>query len=164
MDEITCCSICLEEINGDSHTLDGCDHTFHARCIINWLRRGNLACPLCRCDLHRAEENIDGMALRERASYLRAFSRRSCAPVELKRLVAKLQKAEKKERESKRDYRDYRHEHREIIKKSRQKSCKRYTAHRKVSSLKRLLGLYQSPGLQLPALNVRPHDPYSPYY
>mmetsp|Transcript_18912 Transcript_18912/g.26335 ORF Transcript_18912/g.26335 Transcript_18912/m.26335 type:complete len:171 (+) Transcript_18912:106-618(+) len=40
------CSICLEELKGDSHTLP-CDHKFHSKCVSQWLDK-KPTCPLCR--------------------------------------------------------------------------------------------------------------------
>lgn len=48
---IQLCSICLEN-GGENVTLDCSDqHTFHAACIIEWLRAGNTTCPLCRNEI-----------------------------------------------------------------------------------------------------------------
>lgn len=43
------CSICYDHGNEEEHTSTlECNHTFHSKCIISWLRQGNTSCPLCR--------------------------------------------------------------------------------------------------------------------
>lgn len=39
------CPICYDE--GNLVTLH-CNHSFHNRCIINWIRMGKMTCPCCR--------------------------------------------------------------------------------------------------------------------
>ena len=45
---IELCSICLLELNNETHTLE-CNHSYHMKCIMKWFRyessSGN--CPLC---------------------------------------------------------------------------------------------------------------------
>lgn len=43
------CAVCYTEVEDDSnkYTLE-CNHTFHTDCAIQWFRRGNSTCPLCR--------------------------------------------------------------------------------------------------------------------
>ncbi|KAL3745993.1 hypothetical protein ACJRO7_015015 [Eucalyptus globulus] len=42
-----CCSICLEELDGENKVIKiPCSHSFHFRCIIKWLKSNN-SCPLC---------------------------------------------------------------------------------------------------------------------
>ncbi len=70
------CAICAE--NGCDHTLDGCNHSFHAHCIIAWFRTGNNTCPLCRSsgsDIFQTPT-----CLLDRARQLRAYSKRRDAP------------------------------------------------------------------------------------
>ena len=45
------CAICME--NEDSSWLNmiiktGCNHTYHIKCILQWVARGNQTCPCCR--------------------------------------------------------------------------------------------------------------------
>jgi len=50
------CVICLEAYSPRSTLLWRrllCNHVFHERCLLAWLRRGR-RCPLCRFDLHQA--------------------------------------------------------------------------------------------------------------
>lgn len=47
------CSICLE--NGESDTcfgeLEQCSHIFHMTCILQWLNKNNVTCPICRTSI-----------------------------------------------------------------------------------------------------------------
>jgi hypothetical protein len=71
MDSSDCCAICLQDL--DSHHAHPdpaaetpalrlrampCSHTFHQRCIFEWLRR-NAVCPFCRHQLPTEEEEED---------------------------------------------------------------------------------------------------------
>ncbi|KAG2560121.1 hypothetical protein PVAP13_8KG048300 [Panicum virgatum] len=62
-----CCAICLQDLQAhqgpaaaEPTTLSlrvmPCSHTFHQRCIFEWLRR-NAVCPLCRHQLPTEEED-----------------------------------------------------------------------------------------------------------
>lgn len=42
------CPVCYTEIGNDSNYTLECNHTFHTECAIQWFRRGNSSCPLCR--------------------------------------------------------------------------------------------------------------------
>jgi hypothetical protein len=145
------------------HILDGCDHKFHASCIINWMQRGHLSCPSCRQDLLRVdpEDGLAPMTLRERAKYLRStVARRTTAPPELKRLVEKIRKAEEKEREIGREYTEFRRTHSATMKRLGGLRAKKYNARRRAYNLKRLLGMFTAPGIELPPILVRPDRRY----
>lgn len=45
---ISCSAICLEEV-GDNETVRhlGCEHTFHASCIVTWYLAEHDTCPIC---------------------------------------------------------------------------------------------------------------------
>lgn len=47
--DVICCTICLQElVEGDvARTLPACKHTFHMKCVDEWLSR-RLLCPICR--------------------------------------------------------------------------------------------------------------------
>lgn len=46
------CSICLSELSSQDgrYTLK-CQHTFHPRCVTEWLVKGNTNCPMCRVSI-----------------------------------------------------------------------------------------------------------------
>jgi len=45
------CSICLDEYKSRQHYVKlGCNHGFHKKCIIKWLKSYNKTCPICRSD------------------------------------------------------------------------------------------------------------------
>lgn len=46
----TCC-ICLDEYKSRQHYVKlRCNHGFHKKCIIKWLKSYNKTCPICRSD------------------------------------------------------------------------------------------------------------------
>jgi len=51
MEEPPICAVCQYEIHNDpeaaAHVLP-CGHPFHAGCIVEWFRRGEARCPVCR--------------------------------------------------------------------------------------------------------------------
>ena len=156
MSEAATCPICLEDVGeADGHTLDGCNHRFHAGCLIPWLRGGNLTCPSCRTDLRQVSVDFRmQLTLRERSKYVRSKARSASAPPELKRMVEQLRKSEVKQKEATREYREYKRLHSDILKKHNRLRNNQYSTRRQVSQRKRLLGLFEAPGMQLPALVV----------
>ncbi len=46
-DENDICSICMNNLNGNSVIITNCKHKFHSKCISEWYIRNN-SCPLCR--------------------------------------------------------------------------------------------------------------------
>ena len=44
------CAICMENIEQDSGALQCCRHTFHWKCIDQWVRVSAI-CPVCRRDV-----------------------------------------------------------------------------------------------------------------
>lgn len=154
-EEEDACPICLEALDAscETHALD-CAHRFHSKCLIPWLRQGNLSCPACR---GTAVDQLDGRTLYERASHLRrVVARRARAPADLKRLVDNVRAAEQREREASRAARAYDRAHRDVLTTSRKLRSKRYAAMRLARAHLRRLGVYASPDLPLPALVVRP--------
>ena len=104
---MTTCAVCLGEVeedgdenNNNAYSFD-CAHRFHATCIVDWLRQGNLSCPTCRSDV--STDHLDHYTVRERAKYLRStVARRKSAPADLKRLVESVRRAEELERAARR--------------------------------------------------------------
>ena len=162
-DDEPTCVVCLGHIlPAEEHRLEGCGHTFHNECIIRWLRRGGLSCPTCRADLYtdpasteEAGYELSGLALRARASYLRAYSRRVRAPASLKRMVRRLRDAESKERELARQMREIRVANRQVFADFHRLRGRRWRARGGVRRIERALGMYACPETPLPALVVR---------
>lgn len=151
------CAICMEDIEDSSHAhrLEGCSHTFHANCIIQWMRRGNLSCPSCRHNLHQqvASEHMPPRALFARAQYLRrTVGRRKTAPSELKRLLEELRKAELKERAYTKELNDLKRVHKEALTAISRLRYRRRIAWLRTRDLTRVLGLFSTPDLELPPL------------
>lgn len=42
------CSICLENLEGNTNRKTSCNHTFHKECIYQWINNKKNTCPLCR--------------------------------------------------------------------------------------------------------------------
>ena len=150
------CAVCMESLGTENvHAMDVCGHRFHCGCIIGWLQRGHLSCPTCRGDLHRHAESISGMALHERAKHIRrTVGRRASAPAELKRIIASVKRAEAAEREHRRTVKEFRTRHRDTLKEYDALRRKSWTTSRATRRSLRLLGLYSSPNVPLPALMV----------
>lgn len=150
------CVVCMESLCEEHvHTMDGCGHTFHSKCIIGWLQRGNLSCPTCRDDLHQHEAGIPSMAIHDRAKYIRrTVGRRANVPSGLKRMLANLKRAEDAEKTHRRVWNEFRASNRNVIRRYNQLRGKGWRLHRNTNSRQRLLGLYQDGTLPLPALAV----------
>jgi hypothetical protein len=155
-DDAPCCTICLEALPAVSETTTSldCGHAFHATCLVGWLRRGALNCPTCRTSA-LAHEHVPAMALRARASYLRrTVARRHHAPAELLRLVRQVKLAEERYRAVARDERVFRRDHSNVVRALDHKRRARWQAAANARKKSALLGLYASPELPLPSLQV----------
>lgn len=42
------CPICLEALELEERRITRCQHKFHKRCLLNWLKFGGHSCPICR--------------------------------------------------------------------------------------------------------------------
>ncbi len=71
-DEIQC-SICLEALFASNVTMNvpGCPHSYHRDCIIEWVRRGHISCPVCRGDIGPALRRY--LPKQSKAATVRAF-------------------------------------------------------------------------------------------
>ena len=59
-DKINSCAVCLSEFE-EGERIQGlrrCTHEFHHDCIVGWLRRGHLNCPMCRSAVAAADPLI----------------------------------------------------------------------------------------------------------
>ena len=150
---VAMCSICLEENSEGIHELE-CGHSFHSSCLITWLRRGNLSCPNCRDDLHLQSE-IPTFSLMERSKFIcNTFGRRRNPPPMLCRMMTRLKRAKERESNAQKAYRDFMKENRECVRQIHLLSAANRRTRRQVIDAKRLIGLFDSPELVLPALRV----------
>lgn len=152
------CPVCMDSLDSgdDVHSLEDCGHRFHSRCIIGWLQRGHLSCPTCRTNLHHEEDAIPGLALTERARFIRrTLGRRKSAPADLKKMIAALKKVERSEKECQRAYMDFQRQNRDTIRQYNALRAKKWHSLRRKRRCERLLGLFQAPGFPLPPLIVR---------
>ena len=147
------CAICLEEdAPGDTHTLT-CGHTFHCRCLVPWLVE-HRSCPSCRADVATPDQ-LGYLTIMARASYLRTtVARRRTAPLDLLALVARVRRAEEQERTVARDSLAFHRTHRDVLRQARGLRVRRWTSHRRVQRLLRVLGAFASPEYPLPGLGV----------
>jgi hypothetical protein len=149
------CVICMDDLSADHPHVLGCNHAFHSKCLIGWFQRGHLSCPTCRTDAQHHDRELPALGLSDRALYIRrTMGRRASAPPELKRILSDLRAAEGNSRQKKREYREFKRTNSETLK--RQNALRRQVHHARVRErrLVRVLGLYQSPDLTLPALSI----------
>ena len=110
------CSICLENMNIDTcHTLRECSHTFHNNCIIEWLRTGNVGCPVCRGQREGNERNFHN----SKPNILRlliAYAKRKDADKKVIRMVTKYQTYKKKATEIQKQLKLFKKVHKQIFK------------------------------------------------
>lgn len=156
---MTTCAICLSDVCDEDHGNNAysfeCNHTFHATCLVGWLRQGNLSCPTCRADVYDPAERIDAMTLRARAKYLRStVARRKSCPADLKRLVASVRIAEEAERQTARDLVALRRDHGDVLKTFHRLRARRWASSRRTREKVRALGAYASRDVPLPPLLV----------
>ena len=153
------CSICLNKFGEEEcHKLDECNHKFHTKCIINWFRKAS-TCPNCRDNTYETSKNIPGYMLHERVKYLRKISRKKDFPKELKNHVTKLQNTEKNITEKRKEISEFRKNNTDILKKLNKMRNNLYSMEYKKTKIERVIGLFQSPNYQLPALIIQqcPH-------
>jgi hypothetical protein len=148
----------MDDLGRESdHALE-CGHAFHARCLIGWFQRGNLSCPTCRADAHRADV-FPPMSLLERARFIRrTVGRRAPAPGERRQIISSVRAAEQQQRDRQRDLVEFQRRHAPLLREWRDLRAKKYKAWRRVRRLQRLLGIYQHPSLTLPAVAVTRYD------
>lgn len=64
------CAICLSCEDDGWHTLE-CQHRFHTRCIVDWFRRDNAVCPICRSQPEREESSGVAEIIQEHMNFSR---------------------------------------------------------------------------------------------
>lgn len=112
---MSCCVICAGELRGDEHALPCGHHEFHVGCLLEWFRRGNSSCPLCRSG--PAHPPVDG-ASRERR--LKRVARSKTAPRQLVQLVQRVYRDRARETDMRKKMRLFRTTHAHLIRECRQ--------------------------------------------
>lgn len=156
------CSICLESMEDESHTLchtlPECGHCFHTACAIQWFRSGNESCPLCR---GKPDEYIGYIDAMSRYALLRRKSRARNAPRELKAFVRRIQKVETTVKSKRADIKALRGRRavtfedatvQQILTKLRRTKAAVWAAESRLCRLKRSLGMadFERDGFRLP--------------
>ena len=146
------CTVCLQPLSETDEALE-CGHRFHHRCALEWFRSGNDRCPLCRAPPRRLLSHPSVMI---RFSFLRRKSRSKRAPVSLKRAVEKICTYEAAQRKAAAELREWRR--RPEVKSAlatlhRRQSAARRT-RRAVLRTKRMVGLCEYPGLEMPLIST----------
>jgi hypothetical protein len=78
----------------------------------------------------------------------------------LKRLVERIRRTETQERDIGREYREFKRENSAAIKRMGCLRTRLYNARRRAYNLKRVLGLFTAPGLELPPLLYQGNNPH----
>lgn len=107
------CTICLSPTDNQSHTVEGCGHTFHVRCIVQWYRSGHDTCPNCRSDSYVSIDYTDAL---DRAKLLKRCARRKSAPKKLLAMVRRVRKSTERKRKNYRLLKEFKNKHKDIIK------------------------------------------------
>ena len=144
------CSICMESMSGECHTLQDCGHRFHCVCIINWFRQAS-TCPMCRND---GPQNLPRLCLHERAKMMKRVARRKDAPTDLKKLVERAKKARVSFRACSSALTAYNRGNRSVIHQMRSLRSKRLIASMQLRRTEALLGAYNCSQFPLPPLIV----------
>ena len=150
------CTICQDTMGTDSHTshtLPECGHCFHAHCLLQWFR-SNGSCPLCRGE---QDTHIGYMNTVCRYKMLRSKSRGKRAPPQLKKFVKRIQRSEAVVKTKKKELRALRActldvSVRQVVARVRRAKTAVWGAERRLSKLKRTLGMtdFETQGFRLP--------------
>jgi hypothetical protein len=150
------CAICLDSLEDGEHYRQECGHVFHAKCTIDWMRRGGRTCPCCREGMEQSAQQLGYRTIRARSDYLmNVVSRRNDAPRELKRIVNSIKTSQKKAEETRRKYNEMKREHRDTLKELSRLQSTESRLKREVKQKKRLLGVYHSVESPLPGLLIQ---------
>ena len=118
------CVICLSQLGDDDYSLD-CDHKYHTKCIIEWFRKGNSACPLCNDNPFAEQQSYyyGNPLINERCSLIRRkFGRKKDCPPTLKKAIDKLRELETKQKDADKILKDFKND--PIVKEYREKGMK----------------------------------------
>ena len=153
------CAICYEAFTEQPcHALEECGHRFHTGCAIRWFR-SNGSCPLCRGEQATHIGYLDTMC---RYKLLRQKSRARNAPRKLKAFVKRICRVEATVKANKKQLRDMKKRKivevdgsltvQQMLSQMRRAKTAIYSAQRRLSLLKRTLGLsdFATPGFRLP--------------
>lgn len=136
--------------DGTMHTLDGCSHNFHARCIVEWFRHGHSSCPMCRSESNAMEIRCSY----DRARAVRAAAHRRSAPAELVRRVKRIRAAEETHANLKRALREHMREHRNVIRTNSRLQNSVHRARCKARQLMCRLSDYVHPAVRVPLVEI----------
>ena len=103
------CAICLDALNKEQvYELPECGHKYHTNCIFHWMRKGHANCPYCgnTGEYENNDFNYCHRYNHELYKLLRRNARKKNAPIELKKLVEKLQKLEQKQKDLRKEYKE----------------------------------------------------------
>jgi len=119
------CVICLSQLGEGDYTLD-CNHKYHTKCIVEWFRKGNAACPLCNDNPLTEQDSYyyyGNPLINERCSLIRRkFGRKKDCPLTLKKAIDKLRELETQKKDSEKILKDFKSD--PIIKELQEKGKK----------------------------------------
>lgn len=147
------CVICAGRLTPSTAHRLACGHdAFHADCLIEWFRRGNDSCPLCRDDTI-APTHPSSATDRERR--LRQYARRKTAPRELVRLVDLIKRHGDATRDAQRAIKSFELTNHNLIQRSRKLYRAAHAARARERIAKSRLSTYTHPDVNVPLLNFR---------
>ena len=143
------CSICHNDLEENVYTVPHCEHKFHSNCIISWFRTGNGSCPYCRNEPEQDGDRWRNPWSDRMVTYRikRNYTRRKVAPVPLKKLLVRIQKAEKKQQDAGKVHSNWKKtdegkEYSRLLKISRKYQRGRWMRMRKIRALRSDIGNY----------------------
>jgi len=146
------CSICVCPAENPHALVCGC--AYCPACIVEWFRRGNTSCPNCRAGTEVRMIRPDTLV---RASYLMRYARSSGASSKLKRFAERVRITHAKYKLAQKEAMALKREHKEVLKKERDASRRKWRAMRKWMSVRRELGVANFECQPLPVMRVRIH-------
>lgn len=108
------CSICYDELNNESTTIE-CGHKYHTNCIIKWFRTGNHKCPLCN-DTTIDTSNIKYFTKITTIKEIQKLGRKKNCPINLKKLLNKIKKIKEQQKNKNTQIRDFKKKYKEELK------------------------------------------------
>lgn len=143
------CTICGDNIDvQEKHTLE-CEHAFHTNCIVEWFRRGNMSCPLCRSEKLLSLRPINTL---HRIVMLKRESKKRHAPPCLILKVAQYRNALVELNEIKKEYREFKRYNKLILQQQSRLLAKTQMRTTSVSRRMNELREYAHPSVNVPLL------------